>query len=103
VSPDESRCTESGTAEDYQKSRQDVETQSFLVRIWREAGTQPGEYFWRGHVTEVRHGKRKYVKNFEEIALFIANFLPQLGVQLNWRWRSKIWFQELKQRWRIAK
>ena len=102
-SADESQCTEHATAEEYRYSLQPVETQSFLVRIWREAGKHPGEYFWRGHVTEVRQAKRQYVKNFREIALFMARYLPQMGVQLNWRWRSELWLQDVKRRWRITK
>ena len=80
-----------------------MESQSFLVRIWREAGDAAGEYFWRGHVTRVGCDERKYVQSFEEMVRFIAGFLPAMGVRLNWRWRTRLWLQKHKWHSRTSK
>jgi len=103
VSTDESKATEARPSDTGHEAETGVETRSFLVRIWREAETRPGKYIWRGHVTEVTEAKRKYVKSLDEIGLFIAGYLPELGSKPSWRWRSKLWLQELKKRFRMAK
>lgn len=74
----------------------EVETQSFLVRIWSEDGDTPAEPRLRGHVTQVSTGERQYVKSLGEIVTFIARYLPEMGLPLSWKWRSKLWLQNWK-------
>ena len=103
VGTDETQATETRPNDSGQGAESGVETRSFLVRIWREAEIRPGGYFWRGHVTEVRQAQRKYVKSLDEIGLFLASQLREMGIKPDWKWRSRLWLQELKQRLRITK
>ena len=79
------------------------DSQSFLVRIWRENGKNSADSFWRGHITNVLSGKRKYVQSFDGIVEFIAGYFPAMGVSLNLTWRCRLWLQDLKRRRRFEK
>ena len=103
VGTDENQATEARPNDTGQYEESSVGTRSFLIRIWKEVENQPGSYFWRGRITEVRQTQRKYVKSLDEVGLFFAGQLRELGIKLGWKWRSKLWLQELKQRLRIAK
>jgi hypothetical protein len=66
------------------------EAQSFIVKVWveeRAAGGVRG--VWRGHITHVSSGKRRYLKNLGEIRDFIAPYLEAMGVKLGMRWRIR--------------
>jgi hypothetical protein len=76
-----------------------IDSQSFLIRIWREAGGTAGRNFWRGHITRIGSEERKYVQSFEELAEYIGQFLPAMGVRLSWRWRTRLWLQRHKKHW----
>jgi hypothetical protein len=93
VGPAEGKATEKASRLGHEE-----ETQSFLVRIWRENGKSSDECFWRGHITNVFSGKRKYVQSFEGIVEFIAGYLPAMGVKVNLGWRSRLWLENLKRR-----
>ena len=53
------------------------QTQSFIVRVWleRKAHGRHGAV-WRGHVTHVLTGDRRYVADLGGITDFIASYLP---------------------------
>lgn len=59
-------------------------THSFIVKIWLE---EPAENHhkgkWRGHITHVPGGERRYLKSLGEIAAFIAPYLVTMGVRLD--------------------
>jgi hypothetical protein len=93
---------EDTTCEKSQQTVSELETQSFLVRIWSEEGDTPAEPRLRGHVTQVGTGQRQYVKSLGEIVTFIARYLPEMGVPLSWRWRTKLWLQNWKRRRRLG-
>ncbi len=69
-------------------------THSFIVKIWLE---DPAENHrkgrWRGHITHVPSGERRYLKNLGEIVAFIVPYLVSMGVRLEayWRLRSLLW------------
>jgi hypothetical protein len=66
------------------------ESQSFIVKVWveeRAVGESRG--VWRGHITHVSSGKRRYLKNLGEIGDVIAPYLEAMGVQLGMRWRRR--------------
>ena len=57
------------------------DTHSFIVRIWLEEPPvmdEPG--VWRGHVTHVPGGERRYFQDLNEIAAFIMPYLVSMGV-----------------------
>ena len=60
----------------------------FLVRIWlEEGGDDAHPATWRGHITHVPSGERRYIQNLESIPAFIAPYLEEMGVELTRPWR----------------
>ena len=54
---------------------------SFVVKIWLEEVTEvPERTLWRGYVTHVETGERRYVQHLDDITAFIAHFLEQSGL-----------------------
>lgn len=51
-------------------------TVSFVVRIWLE---EPDRGVWRGHITNVEGGTRRYVEDFNQLNEFIAGYLREMG------------------------
>ena len=55
---------------------------SFVIRIWSEESLSEGvQNAWRGHITHVISGKRKYLQSLEDISLFIQPYLLNRGFQ----------------------
>ena len=73
--------------------------QSFIVRVWVEERAQEGDRgTWRGHITRVPGGERRYLKNLDEIGDFISPYLEAMGVKLGIRWRMRHWLRHLRER-----
>jgi len=70
---------------------------SFIVRIWLEEHTRDtGAAMWRGHVTHVPSGERRYIQSLDEITRFIEPYLERFGVRLtSWR-RLRRWLSQHK-------
>jgi hypothetical protein len=65
---------------------------SFVVKIWlEETGQEAGHAVWRGHITHVASGARRYVKDLAGIVDFIAPYLEQMGVRMGAGWRLRRW------------
>lgn len=74
--------------------------QSFVLKIWlEERGQRAVSAIWRGYITHVASGERRYIKNLDGIASFIAPYLQRMGVQLSRGQRLKQWLR--RQRWRL--
>ena len=74
----------------------ELRTHSFIVKVWLEEDAGPAHRpTWRGHVTHVPDGERRYVKNTEEILAFIEPYLAAMGAQVDARWRIKRWLRQL--------
>lgn len=57
------------------------DTHSFVVKVWLEEKAEPGARpFWRGHVTHVISGNRRYVQSLAEITGFIEGYLVGIGI-----------------------
>jgi len=70
--------------------------QSFIVRVWVEERAQEGgQSTWRGHITHVPGGERRYLKNLDEIGDSISPYLEAMGVKLGMRWRLRCWLRHL--------
>jgi hypothetical protein len=69
-------------------------THSFIVKIWLE---EPAENHqkgsWRGHITHVPSGERRYLKSLGGIPAFIVPYLVSMGVRLEpyWKLRHLLW------------
>ncbi|MEJ2557400.1 MAG: hypothetical protein P8186_14425 [Anaerolineae bacterium] len=67
-------------------------THSFIVKIWlEETAEEAGRATWRGHITHVPSGKRRYLQNVDDIVTFIAPYLEGMGVKLGIWWRVRRW------------
>ena len=77
-------------------------TFSFIVKIWLEETTEEtGRVLWRGHITHVPSGERRYLKDLDDILLFVALYLATMGVKLRLCWRLKRWWTEqIDLRWK---
>ncbi len=59
-------------------------THSFIVKIWlEEPADDDNKGKWRGHITHVPDGERRYLKGVGEIADFIVPYLASMGVQVD--------------------
>jgi hypothetical protein len=75
----------------------ETSTHSFIVKIWlEETAEESGEAKWRGCVTHVSSGERRYVESFDAIASFIAGYLEAMGVRFGLIAQLKHWLR----RWR---
>ena len=73
-------------------------THSFVLRIWQEEGqTVRGMPVWRGHITHVQSGQRRYIKHLRDILFFIGDYLPAAAwlhygwCFLRYRLRHRLW------------
>jgi hypothetical protein len=72
-------------------------THSFIVKVWlEETVKEAGRAKWRGHITHVPSGVRRYLKDLDEITVFIASYLKEMDVQLRKRWRVRDWLRQLR-------
>jgi hypothetical protein len=59
-------------------------THSFIVKVWlEETAEEVGQATWRGHITHVPSGERRYLQDLGKIAAFIAPYLEEMGVKLD--------------------
>jgi hypothetical protein len=57
-------------------------TQSFIVKIWlEETAAEANRATWRGHITQVPSGERRYLENLDDIGIFILPYLEEMGVR----------------------
>ena len=61
--------------------------QSFIIKLWIEkASERAGAAVWRGYITHVPSGERRYLENLDEITAFITPYLKAMGVRFGvWR------------------
>lgn len=63
---------------------QEPDTQSFVVKVWlEETVEETGRAKWRGHVTHVTSGERRYLESLSGIVDFIMPYLEQWGVSFS--------------------
>jgi hypothetical protein len=73
-------------------------THSFIVKVWlEETAEEAGRAVWRGHITHVPSGERRYLKALDDITAFIAPYLEKMGVKLGLFWRARRWLKRWKQ------
>lgn len=76
-------------------------TESFIVRIWLEhKRTRFNQAVWRGHVTHVASGERRYVKDLDGIIFFIISYLEPLDANPSFSWRARRFWSRVKNLWK---
>ena len=71
----------------------------FIVKIWlEETAEEAGRATWRGHITHVPSGKRRYFEDLDDVAVFIESYLEGMGIELDLCGRIR---QQLK-RWGLS-
>jgi hypothetical protein len=74
-------------------------THSFVLKIWLiERGLAARSAIWRGYITHVPSGTRRYLQDLDGIALFIAPYLQAMGVEPTRGQRLRRWVQRQKSR-----
>lgn len=58
-------------------------THSFIVRVWLEQTPDDNaRTVWRGHITHVPSGKRRYFQDLEYVSRFIGAYLHEIGMSI---------------------
>jgi hypothetical protein len=72
-------------------------THSFVIKIWLEVTPKEAKRtFWRGHITHIPSGERRYVKSLFCILTFIIRYLRSMGVKFGRFWWIKDWLDSRK-------
>lgn len=72
-------------------------THAFVVKVWREEGGHARRRAaWRGHITHVASGQRRYVTSLGELGEFIGLYLQALHVRLPLVWRICQWLAHMR-------
>lgn len=67
---------------------------SFVVKIWVEAPPAgEGRTSWRGHITHVPGGERRYLKTLDDIANFIMPYVEEMNPDFGPRARLRRWLK----------
>ncbi|MEK6405763.1 MAG: hypothetical protein AABN34_02240 [Acidobacteriota bacterium] len=54
-------------------------THSFIVKIWlEETAEEAGQAKWRGHITHVPDGVRRYFESLDEISTFVGAYFEAM-------------------------
>ena len=57
------------------------DTHHFIVKVWLETPAIAEESAtWRGHVTHVASGKRRYVDSLADVNVFMGSYLTKMGI-----------------------
>lgn len=73
------------------------DTHSFIVKIWLEDRVEKtGRARWRGHITHVPSGVRRYLRSLDDITAFMQPYLRQMGVRLGGSARLRRWLKQLR-------
>lgn len=71
------------------------ETHSFVVKIWlEETADEMTHPVWRGYITHVATGQRRYLDNLSALTRFIAPYLARWNIRLSLWERFCLWLQQ---------
>jgi hypothetical protein len=60
---------------------------SFIIKIWlEETVSEDGAAVWRGHITHVPSGERRYIQQLEGVLEFVTPYLKNMGVEVEMQW-----------------
>ena len=61
----------------------EFERRSFILKIWlEEVETSARGARWRGHITQVETGEKRYVECLRDISTFLQAHLAVIGVHM---------------------
>jgi hypothetical protein len=73
---------------------------SFIVKIWlEETIEEAGQAIWRGHITHVPSGERRYLHKLDDVTAFIAPYLEDMGAKLGLTRRARRLIGRIGRRW----
>lgn len=87
----------------HNRPNMDIEsgTQSFVIKVWLEdTGEEATRATWRGHITHVPSGEKRYFKSPEEVTAFIASRLEAMGAAPQPRDWAERWIERFRARLR---
>lgn len=74
----------------------EASTQSFIIKVWlEETVEEAGQAVWRGHITHVPSGDRRYLQALDDVSRFIVPYLEAMGVKTGGRRQVKEWLRRL--------
>ena len=69
-------------------------THSFIVKIWiEETADETNNPLWRGHITHVPSGSRRYLNSLNGMRSFIKPYLKSMGIKFSAKWRLRHQFK----------
>ena len=72
-------------------------TYSFVIKVWLEQkASSNGRAIWRGHITHIPSGERRYLRSVRDISVFVMFYLDKMGVRLGPRWWLEKWWHRLR-------
>jgi hypothetical protein len=72
-------------------------TQVFIVRVWLERREIEGaKVKWRGVIEHVPSGERRYLKDLDDILVFIRPYLKGMRVNFGVDWRLRQWLKRCR-------
>lgn len=84
------------SCEDAKARTIEPDAHSFIVKIWlEETAEEAGTARWRGHITHVPSGQRRYLKDLRDVCLFIIPYLEEMKVHLGFSWKVRQWLDRL--------
>jgi hypothetical protein len=82
----------------------EANTHPFIVKIWlEETAEEAGQATWRGHITHVPTGERRYLKDLDDIVAFIIPYLEGMGVKPTPFQRLRQWINQRRLCLRVRK
>ena len=70
-------------------------THPFIIKLWlEETAEETSRATWRGHITHVPSGERRYLQELDEIITFIIPYLEQMGVETQRPRKVKRWLTQ---------
>jgi hypothetical protein len=67
---------------------------SFIIKLWLEAESAKGEpTVWRGYITHVPSGDRRYLKSLSDITVFVREYLNGAQVPFESKSRARQWLK----------
>ena len=77
-------------------------THSFITKIWlEESAEEAGRAIWRGTITHVPSGERRYLHALDDVTAFIVPYLAGMGVRPSLFYRVRQWWKQRTRRSRI--
>ena len=68
---------------------------SFIVKLWLENEGEANQIAWRGHITHVPSGARRYVKALSDITDFITQYIDGTDVHIGFKSKVRGWLKRL--------